>query len=69
MTACDLQGTSTLKENNDDPCPPSFLKDMIDGIANLHIEKIQAPHFILQAKPADCLAAIDKFLSLHEIIG
>lgn len=42
---------------------------MIDGIANLHIEKIQAPHFILQAKPADCLAAIDKFLSLHEIIG
>ncbi|MRR18399.1 MAG: PAS domain S-box protein, partial [Deltaproteobacteria bacterium] len=28
----------------------------------LYVKKIKAPHFILQAKPQTCLAAIDKFL-------
>jgi len=47
--------------------PSSCLKDFSRGIPHLYVRKIDAPHFILQAEPQACLAAIDEFLYLKSV--
>ena len=51
-----------LQATDDRVIPSSCLADMVCRMPHLVIEKIQAPHFILQARPHACLAAIEDFL-------
>lgn len=52
-----------LQAQKDRVIPEGCLKEIACRIPQLQVEKIQAPHFILQAEPLACLAAIDNFLT------
>jgi len=51
-----------LQATDDRIVPPRCLTDFEERIPHLQIRKIKAPHFMLQAEPQDCLAAVDEFL-------
>ncbi len=52
-----------LQATNDRLVPSSCIEDIKKCAPLLEIKKINAPHFILQAQPRECLNAIDDFLS------
>jgi pimeloyl-ACP methyl ester carboxylesterase len=52
-----------LEATNDRVVPVSCLRDIEKGISDLEIKKIKGPHFILQAEPRVCLAAIEEFIA------
>lgn len=51
-----------LQATDDRIVPPWCLQDFEHNIPQLYVKKIKAPHFILQAEPQACLAAIKGFL-------
>ena len=57
-----------LQATDDRVVPSSCLTDFVRGIPHLHVKKIKAPHFILQARPQTCLAAIDEFLKQQSLL-
>lgn len=54
-----------LQAMDDRIVPSRCLKDFDRNIPHLYIKKIKAPHFILQAEPQACLAAVSDFLQLN----
>lgn len=53
-----------LQATNDRIVSSSSLTDFKSNIPHLVIQRIEAPHFILQAAPQECLEAIEQFISL-----
>jgi pimeloyl-[acyl-carrier protein] methyl ester esterase len=53
-----------LQAMDDRVVSSSCLKYFEQNIPHLVIKRIKAPHFILQAKPQECLEAIEQFISL-----
>jgi pimeloyl-[acyl-carrier protein] methyl ester esterase len=53
-----------LQATKDRIVPSSCLKDFSRGIGHLKVKLIKAPHFILQARPQECIRAIEEFLEL-----
>lgn len=51
-----------LQATDDRIVPARCLKDFELNVPQLSVRKIKAPHFILQAEPQACLAAVDDFL-------
>lgn len=51
-----------LQAKNDRIIPSSCLKDLTSHLPHLRVNSFDAPHFILQALPEDCLQAIEAFL-------
>ena len=51
-----------LQASKDRVVPASCLKNIARRIPHLQVISIEAPHFILQAAPRDCLQAIENFL-------
>jgi pimeloyl-[acyl-carrier protein] methyl ester esterase len=56
-----------LQATDDRIVPPGRLKDFERNIPQLSVKKIKAPHFILQAEPRACLAAVDEFLRMNAL--
>ncbi len=56
LPCCYLQATG------DRTVPASCLEDFATVVPDLTIKRIKGPHFILQAQPRACLAAIEEFL-------
>ena len=52
-----------LQATDDRIVSSSCLKDFKCRIPHLVIKRIEAPHFILQARPQECLDAIEEFLN------
>jgi pimeloyl-[acyl-carrier protein] methyl ester esterase len=52
-----------LQAKDDRIIPSSCLKDLARRVPHLCINSFDAPHFILQAVPEDCLQAIEIFLT------
>jgi pimeloyl-[acyl-carrier protein] methyl ester esterase len=53
-----------LQAVNDRVVPSSCVEDIKICTPLLEVKKINAPHFILQAQPKECLDAIEEFISL-----
>lgn len=56
-----------LQATDDRIVPSSCLKVFSRGIHRLKVKIIKAPHFILQARPQECIRAIEEFMeqSIH----
>jgi pimeloyl-[acyl-carrier protein] methyl ester esterase len=52
-----------LQSASDKTVPARCLHDFAAALANLQVARIRGPHFILQAQPGECLAAIEDFLA------
>ena len=57
-----------LQATDDRIVPARCLKDFERNLPCLTVKKIKAPHFILQADPKGCLAAINEFLKRNNSI-
>lgn len=51
-----------LQASRDLSVPASALLDFCRHVPDLRVRRIKGPHFILQARPRECLAAIEDFL-------
>ena len=51
-----------LQAANDRIIPSSRLEDITCRIPHMQVKSIDAPHFILQAAPDDCLQAVETFI-------
>jgi pimeloyl-[acyl-carrier protein] methyl ester esterase len=54
-----------LQATRDRLVPASCLKVFTRNVPHLKIARIEAPHFILQAQPQECLRAIEDFIESH----
>jgi pimeloyl-ACP methyl ester carboxylesterase len=52
-----------LQATRDMSVPASALLDFSQQVPDLRVRRIKGPHFILQARPRECLAAIEDFLN------
>jgi len=52
-----------LQATNDRIVPSSCIEDIKKCASLLEVKRINAPHFILQAQPKECLNAIEEFVS------
>lgn len=51
-----------IQAAHDRTVPAACLADFIGALPDLRVCRIEGPHFILQARPGRCLAAIEAFL-------
>jgi pimeloyl-[acyl-carrier protein] methyl ester esterase len=51
-----------IQAAGDRTVPPACLLDFVKTVPNLSVRTIKGPHFILQARPRLCLAAIEDFI-------
>jgi pimeloyl-ACP methyl ester carboxylesterase len=50
-----------LQATEDLLVPASAVDDFVQSVPRLSVKRIDGPHFILQARPGECAAAIDEF--------
>lgn len=54
-----------IQASSDRSVPASSLFDFIEGVPDLRVKRIKGPHFILQAQPQACWAAIQDFVDSY----